>query len=173
MRKLACLLSVIGLTSCTGCVASMVAKQGLKEIRGTKSAIYDFQRIPPSVGRSASGLKIGGITCDGCGATEFRGALYEGLNRTIARTRFSGSGEPLSLRLTIRFFEGKGEKMTLGGTAFAIVRVEAYDAQNNLVGKCDAVTSTEAYHDGEGGLGDSMAKKIVAWAIGGGKKNDG
>jgi hypothetical protein len=170
MRNVVAVLSVAALTLCTGC-ASMVVKRGLAEVRGAKAELYPLKTIPASVSRSASAIRVGTVESDGAGAAEFRSALQMGLTKAIEKAKVSsGSGSPLTIRAVVRFYEGKGASKLMGGTAFGIARVEVLDEQNNVIGKADALASTEALRTSGEALAEAMGKEIIEWVTRGRKE---
>jgi hypothetical protein len=169
MRNAVAVLSIAAITFCTGC-AGMVVKRGIAEVRGAKAEVYPLKAVPTSVAQSASAIKVGTVESDGAGAAEFRSALQMGLTRAIEKAKApSGSGTPLTIRAVVRFYEGKGASKLMGGTAFGIARVEVLDDQNNVIGKADALASTEALRTSGEALAEAMGKEIIEWVTRGKK----
>ncbi len=168
MRGLVATVSVLGLVCCSGCM-STVARRGLAEVRGASGDVYPIQAFSPATAKGASTLKIGQVQIDGSGAAEFRTALQTQLNKQLAaaiadRKITPGSGEPLTINSTVRFYSSKGGSKLIGGMAFVIVRVEIVDKDGKVVGKADALASTQALRTGTEDLAKELGKKVIAWA---------
>ncbi len=170
MRNLVVTMSVLGLAWCSGCTS--VAKRGLAEVRGASASIHSVQSLSPGTAKAASSHKIAPVAMDGSGAGEFRAALQKALTTKFAEARSkgdikAGSGGPLTIKTTVRFYSAKGAGKLMGGMAFAIVRVDVTDAKGQVVGKADALSSTKALRTGAEDLANAVAEKIIAWASSG------
>jgi hypothetical protein len=166
MRGVVATLSVLGLILCSGCITA--AKRGLAEAEGASATMHPLN--PISAGAlNASGYKIGTIGADGAGAPEFSGDLQKELNLELAKAKQegkikTGTGEPLTINATVRFYTSKGMGKLIGGMSFAIARVDVMNSAGQLVGKGDVMAKTKALRTDTADLAKAMAKKIIEWA---------
>jgi len=167
MRNLIAAVSALGLVCSVGC--SSVAKRGLAEVRGASGKVFAIQALSPATAKGASVLKIGQVRIDGSGAADFRTALQTQLKKQLAaaiadKKITPGSGGPLTINSTVRFYSSKGGGKLIGGMAFVIVRVEIVDKGGKVVGKADALATTKALRTGTEDLAKELGKKVIEWA---------
>ncbi len=168
MRALIATLSAVGLAACVGCSPTSVARRAVAEVRGASAQIHPIKPLSADTAKSASAPKIATVAPDGVGAAEFCSALRQALVRRLdelkSAGKIEGSGGPLTVKTTVRFYSAKGVGKLLGSLAFAVVRVEVTDAKGQLVGKADGLSSTKAIRTGTQDLANALAEKILDWA---------
>jgi hypothetical protein len=75
----------------------------------------------------------------------------------------AGSGGPLTINTTVRFYSSKGAGKLLGGMAFAVVRADVMDQNGQIVAKADVLSSTKALRTGTEDLAKALANKTLDW----------